>query len=44
LEKSAAAYEALIAKIKAENEAVIKENNHWRSQLANAQALKSERI
>ena len=37
LEKSAAAYESLIAKIKAENEAVIRENNHLRSQLAKAQ-------
>ena len=31
LEKSAAAYESLIAKIKAENEAVTLENNHWRT-------------
>jgi len=44
LEKSAAAYEALIAKIKSENEKLLSENNHWRTQLAQAQALKQERI
>lgn len=40
LEKSAQAYEALIAKIKIENDLMLKENNHWRSQMAKAQALK----
>ena len=44
LEKSVAAYEALIAKIKTENDAISRENNHWRSQLAKAQAMKSGRI
>ena len=31
LEKSVAAYESLIAKIKTENDAISRENNHWRS-------------
>ena len=44
LEKSAAAYEALITKMKEENTVLLRENEHWRKQLNLAQAMKSERI
>ena len=44
LEKSSQAYETLIDKIKSENERVTHENNHWRTQMNKAQALKQTRI
>ena len=44
LEKSVAAYEALLQKMKTENDAINRENNHWRGQMQQAQMMKSTRI
>ena len=44
LEKTSQAYENMIAKLQVENKQMRTENEHWRSQLQKAHALRSERI